>query len=179
MNIVRRQDGSYVVEKMGIPCHIPNFGEWEEGWKKVNDYALKHPEEVVEEPAPVEPSLDEIKAAKLYEINSSYDAITSSLVSTYPSTELLTFDKQEMEARARANDPSANTPFLDGLAKARGIALDDLVVRVIKKSEAFAAAVASLTGQRQRYEDLLDSAQTAEEVSAIVPEYVTSQEGEQ
>lgn len=108
---------------------------------------------------------------KLSEINSAYDAATSSLVSTYPSTELLTFDKQESEARAYSADPSASTLFLSGLAKARGITLDDLVGRVIEKSEAFASAVATLTGQRQRYEDLLGEAQTVEEVEAIVPEY--------
>ena len=118
-----------------------------------------------------EATLEELKEAKLAEINSVYDEATSSLVSTYPQTELLTFDKQEAEARAYSADPSASTPFLSGLAKARGITLDDLVGRVIAKSEAFEAAVATLTGQRQRYEDLLGVATTAEEIAAIVPEY--------
>lgn len=117
------------------------------------------------------PTLDDIKSAKMVEINAAYNDATSSLVNTYPATELLTFDKQEQEARAYVADPSASTPFLSGLAKARGITLDDLVWRVIAKSEAFASAVATLTGQRQRYEDLLDAATTAEEVAAIVPEY--------
>ena len=117
------------------------------------------------------PTVDELKVDKLSEINSTYDVVTSSLISTYPQTELLTFDKQEKEARAYAADPSVSTPFLSGLAKARGITLDDLVGRVIAKSEAFAAAVATLTGQRQRYEDLLTVAKTAEEIEAIVPEY--------
>lgn len=118
-----------------------------------------------------ERTLDGLKMAKLAEINSAYDVATSSLVATYPATELLTFDKQEAEARAYTADLSTSTPFLSGLAKARGITLDDLVGRVIRKSEAFASAVATLTGQRQRYEDLLDAATTAEEVAAIVPEY--------
>lgn len=117
------------------------------------------------------PTIDELRAIKLNDINAAYDTATSSLVSTYPQTELLTFDKQEAEARAYSADPSASTPFLSGLAQARGITLDDLVGRVIAKSEAFAAAVATLTGQRQRYEDLLTVAKTAEEIEAIVPEY--------
>ena len=111
------------------------------------------------------------KDTKLLEINAAYDVATSSLVSSYPATELLTFDKQEKEARAYTADPSTSTPFLSGLAKARGITLDDLVGRVIAKSEAFASAVATLTGQRQRYEDMLGVATTAEEIEAIVPEY--------
>ena len=116
-------------------------------------------------------SIELLKVNKLSEINSAYDAATSSLVSAYPSTELLTFDKQESEARAYSADSSASAPFLSGLAKARGITLDDLVGRVIKKSEAFASAVATLTGQRQKYEDMLEAATTAEEVKAITPEY--------
>ena len=74
-------------------------------------------------------------------------------------------------ARAYVSDPSVSTPFLSGLAKARGITLDDLVSRVIRKSEAFASAVATLTGQRLRYEVLLTVAMTAEDIEAIVPEY--------
>ena len=43
--------------------------------------------------------------------------------------------------------------------------------RVIAKSDAFQTAVATLTGLRQRYEDQLSMATTAEEVAAIVPVY--------
>lgn len=164
-----RSDGSFVVNN-GM-YHVPNFGEWKKLWEEINKYIKKHPEVVTDEPSTPEPTLEEIKILKLGEINSAYDAATSSLVATYPQTELLTFDKQEQEARSYLSDPSASTPFLSGLAKARGITLDDLVGRVIAKSEAFAAAVATLTGQRQRYEDLLTVAKTAEEIEAIVPEY--------
>ena len=169
--IYKRKDGSYLVEKNGLPYHVPNIDGWKEEWNAVDKYAKAHPENVAEEPEPAEPTLDELKAIKLSEINVAYDTATSSLVSNYPETELLTFGKQESEARAYASDHSASTPFLSGLAKARGITLDDLVGRVIRKSEAFASAVATLTGQRQRYEDLLGEAKTAEEIEAIVPEY--------
>lgn len=178
-NIIHRSvDDSYVCKEYG---HIPNPLDktlteatrlrYASRWEDIAAYAKEHPENVTEEPAPSELTLEELKSIKLYEINSAYDSATSSLVSTYPYTELLTFDKQEQEARAYSADHSASTPFLSGLAKARGITLDDLVGRVIKKSEAFAFAVATLTGQRQRYEDLLDAAITAEEIAAIVPEY--------
>lgn len=116
-------------------------------------------------------TLEELKTVKLAEINSLYNDATSSLVSTYPSTEILTFDKQEKEAREWKVDNSVETPFLDGLALARGIDKAELVDRVIAKADVFEAAVATLTGLRQHYEDMLDSATTAEEVEAIVPEY--------
>lgn len=115
--------------------------------------------------------VDRAKVAKLSEINTNYNTATSALVATYPQTELLTFDKQEKEARAWDADNSVATPFLDGLALARGIDKAELVRRVIAKSDAFQTAVATLTGLRQRYEDQLSMATTAEEVEAIIPEY--------
>lgn len=115
--------------------------------------------------------IDKGKVSKLAEINVTYNVATSALVSTYPETELLTFDKQEKEAREWKNDNSSATPFLDGLAKARGIDKAELVDRVIAKADAFQTAIAALTGLRQKYEDQLDLAQTAEDIAAIVPEY--------
>ena len=116
-------------------------------------------------------TLEELKTVKLAEINSLYDAATSSLVATYPSTELLTFDKQEQEARAWLADDTVATPLIDALALGRGIDKAELVRRIIAKADAFAVATGYLTGQRQGYEDMLDSATTVEEVEAIVPEY--------
>ena len=117
------------------------------------------------------PTIEELKASKLAEINSEYEVATSALVSTYPDTELLTFEKQEAEARAWKADNSASTPFLDSLARARGIDKAELVERVIIKAEAFQTAVATLTGLRQKYEDQLVLALTAEDVAAIKPNY--------
>lgn len=118
-----------------------------------------------------DPTIDELRAAKLSEINSTYNTAASSLVSTYPNTELLTFDKQESEARAWDADNTAETPLVDMLALGRQMDKAELVRRIIVKADAFALATGYLTGQRQRYEDLLDAAATAEEIEAIVPEY--------
>lgn len=121
------------------------------------------------------PTFEELKSAKLSKINAAYNAATSALVSTYPKSELLTFDKQESEARAWQADNSAETPLVDMLAAGRQIDKAELVRRIILKSDAFKLAAGYLTGQRQRYEDLLGEAQTVEEVEAIVPEYVMPQ----
>ena len=120
-------------------------------------------------------TVEELKITKLSEINRKYDAATSALVSTYPQTELLTFDKQEAEARSWTEDNSTKTPLVDMLSAGRQIDKAELVRRIIDKADAFALATGYLTGQRQRYEDMLDAATTAEEVEAIVPEYVMPQ----
>lgn len=118
-----------------------------------------------------EPELPELKATKLNEINAAYQQAIATLTPTYPDDERLTFDKQEAEARAWLADNSTPTPFVDALATGRQMDKAELVNRIIAKADAFAIASGLITGQRQRYEDLLDVAETAEEVAAIVPEY--------
>lgn len=120
---------------------------------------------------PKPPSLLELKAIKLNEINISYQQAIATLTPTYPDDERLTFDKQEQEARAWLADNSTPTPFVDALAVGRQMNKAELVSRIIAKADAFALASGSLTGQRQRYEDMLDVAETADAVAAIVPEY--------
>lgn len=118
-----------------------------------------------------EPELPELKAIKLNEINAAYQQAIATLTPTYPDDERLTFDKQEQEARAWLADDSTSTPFIDALAAGRQMDKAELVSRIIAKADAFALASGRLTGQRQRYEDLLKDAETIEDVSAIVPQY--------
>lgn len=118
-----------------------------------------------------EPDLPELKARKLTEINTAYERAISTLTPTYPDDERLTFDKQEAEARAWLADNSAPTPFVDALAAGRHMDKAELVARIIAKADAFALASGSLTGQRQRYEDMLDAATTLADVAAVVPVY--------
>ena len=116
-------------------------------------------------------SLANTKARKLAEINAACDAALASLTAGYPESELLTFDKQEAEARALLADPEAITPFLTPLAAARGMATEELARRVIAKADAFTAASGHVIGLRQKDEDRLKAAQTVEDAAAIVPDY--------
>lgn len=171
-NIIHRTfDDSYVITKNGMPYHVcSNVEEFEEEWKAVNAYAKAHPECVTEEQpyVPPVPTFKEAKAAKLSEINKAADKIMAALISTYPDREISTFDKQEAEARAYMADPTAPTPLLSALAKARGLSMDELVKRVIAKADTFAAASGYIIGQRQALEDQLDACKTLEEVQSIV-----------
>ena len=117
------------------------------------------------------PTLEEAKARKLTEINAACDAALSALTADYPESELLTFDKQEAEARALLADPEAATPFLTPLAAARGLETEELARKVIAKADAFTTASGHVIGLRQKDEDRLKAAQTVEDVAAIVPEY--------
>lgn len=112
-------------------------------------------------------TLAEHRAAKLTFLNAATDTALAALTGGYPSSELLTFDKQEAEARAYLSDPATPTPLLSALATGRGIPLDELVQRVIAKADAFAVASGQIIGQRQALEDRLDAAETIEDVQAI------------
>ena len=116
-------------------------------------------------------TLEELKAAKLAEINAACDAALAALTASYPSSELLTFDKQEAEARALIAAPDTSAPLLTALAVARGIGTTELALRVIAKADAFTAASGHIIGLRQKDEDRLKAAQTVEDVAVIVPEY--------
>ena len=116
-------------------------------------------------------SLANTKARKLAEINAACDAALAALTASYPASELLTFDKQEAEARALLADPEAVTPFLTPLAAARGMETEALARKVIAKADAFTTASGHVIGLRQKDEDRLKAAQSVEDVAAIVPEY--------
>lgn len=169
--IHRTADDSYVITKNGMPYHVyPYAAEFAQEWDEVFAYAEAHPECVTEEQpyVPPVPTLEEVKTAKLSEINAAADRAIATLTATYPDREISTFDKQEAEARAYMADPTAPTPLLSALAKARGLSMDELVKRVIAKADAFATASGYIIGQRQALEDQLDTCKTLEEVQSIV-----------
>jgi hypothetical protein len=168
--IHRTLDDSFVITKNGMPYHVyPYAAEFAEEWDAVFAYAEAYPECVTEEQpyVPPVPTLEEVKTAKLSEINAAADRAIATLTATYPDREISTFDKQESEARAYAADPTASTPLLSALAQARGISLPDLVERVLAKADAFAVASGSIIGQRQALEDRLNACKTLEEVRSI------------
>lgn len=101
---------------------------------------------------------ENVRIRKYAEINEGCEAALAALTATYPDRELLTFDKQEAEARAYLSDPSsATTPILTAIAQGRGIPVDELAQKIIAKADAFALASGALIGQRQWYEDALES----------------------
>ena len=173
--IYRTETRAYVIGKLCVPHPdddtVPDEvrRQFAELWADVDAYAEAHPEMVTEEQpyVPPVPTLEEVKAAKLSEINAAADRAIGTLTVTYPDREISTFDKQESEARAYAADATASTPLLSALAQARGIPLDELVRRVLAKADAFAVASGSIIGQRQALEDRLNVCTTVEEVQSI------------
>lgn len=121
---------------------------------------------VLQDPPPL--TLDEAKAAKLTEINAACDAEIEAIKVSYPDTEVMTWDKQEGEARALVLDATADTPLIDSIASARGLDRVELANRIIANADQFATASGASLGKRQALKDEINAATTVEQVAEIV-----------
>lgn len=116
-------------------------------------------------------TLPNVKARKLQEIVSTVDTALAPLSASYPYKEVLSFQRQEKEARALLEDPFASAPLLTSIAAGRGISATELANKVIARADAYTAAIGAVIGESQKDKDRLDAAQSVEDVAAIVPAY--------
>lgn len=98
---------------------------------------------------------DDYRAFKLAEINAACENELASLQSTYPQSEVLSWDKQEREARAFVENPVSPVPLISALAAAREVDPADLADWIILKADAYTDAVGSALGKRQKLEGQL------------------------
>jgi len=120
---------------------------------------------------PVNESLVDARSRRLKEIAKSAQAEVDSLAANYPDFEKLTWKDQESEALAYlawgGSGPAPATPTVDGIATTRRIDKLELCRRIVAKADLYRPAAAQIIGKRQRLEDLIEIAQTADEVKAI------------
>lgn len=114
-----------------------------------------------------EEQLEKVRSEKLTEINRAAEAEVQSIRRQYPQFEIDTWTEQKAEAEAYRADNSSAAPLLSGIAKERGISLDELVGKVMKKVQLYRDAVAPVTGKRQRLEDEVLAADTEDAVNNI------------
>ena len=88
----------------------------------------------------------------LKDINKEYEDAVINLTIDTPDSEKQTWLKQESEARTYILDDTASTPFIDAICLARECEKSYLVRKIIEKADAYAVAVGTLTGIRQRLE---------------------------
>lgn len=119
----------------------------------------------------IDGSLQDFKELKLQEINTSYeDAILSLQKEHIPTSEMLTFETQEREAKAYKESGFSDVstcPTMQIIAQARGVELRVLCEKALSKAELFRTASAQLIGKRQRLQDLVEIAETKEDLSEI------------
>ena len=165
--IIKRTDGSFVIEKHGYPYHVPT--DWPE-WAEVDAYAEAHPEEVELEPAPPEPTLEEMKAVKRAEIWGAGDAILAQVKANFTGAEIESWSKQEEGAKdiqAGKTDTEAAL-FVAAIATQRGIETSTLVTKILGNVATYGALSSTVIGEQQRLDDLIKAASTSADLNAIV-----------
>ncbi len=133
---------------------------------EIEAYTLTHPDEVEYEQAYV-PTLTEVKANKMAELNATYEVYATQAKADTPESEVLTWDIQKTECEAWYADNSAPTPFIDKLALGRGIDRLVMIEKIYAKLVQYREFTGVLTGILQGYKDMLEVATTVEEVEAI------------
>lgn len=100
---------------------------------------------------------------------SEAQTIIDDLILGYPTSELLSFDKQETQARSYLSGSVEPFPFIERIALERGMALDELALRIVQKADAYSDFSSQVFGQRQKICDELkllaaDSKTTADDI---------------
>lgn len=91
----------------------------------------------------------------LSKVNQEFTNSVNSLTTSIPKDEIATWTKQENEARAWFIDNNVSTPLIDAICTSRGVDKAYLVNKIIEKADAYAIAIGTLTGERQKQEKLI------------------------
>lgn len=118
-------------------------------------------------PVPAAPVLEDIKAAQTQKVNSAFEQAAQELTAGYPEAERLTWPAQQAEALAWGADSSTPTPYLDGIASARGVNPADMRQMTLAQVQAFQSASQYLVGTRQRLRDAINAAETEQAVLGV------------
>ena len=112
-------------------------------------------------------SFEDKQLMKLNEINDEAEFVLAQLKASYPQSEIDTWTRQALEARAYDADNSAATPLLDGIASSRGIDRVELIGRAKAKADASDAILMATIGKRQKLVDEIDAATVESELDVI------------
>lgn len=121
-------------------------------------------------PPPPSPTPAQNKVAALNRINAAYDAAMVALNGDYPDSEIQSWPTQDAEATALLADQNAYAPWIKGAAMGRKVSMDNLAMRVKRKSDEYLPAYGELTGKRQRLCEAIEAlgdAPTLEQLDAI------------
>lgn len=113
-------------------------------------------------------TLEQLRAAQLTEINRRFSTESAALIAGYPAEERQTWAAQEVEALAWGADDTTPTPYLDGIAAARGIDPADMRAKTFEAVNTFRVASQWLVGTRQALRDAIQHPDaTREQIAAV------------
>lgn len=108
--------------------------------------------------------INEVKQQLIEKINNAYSAKIKEIASKYPNTERDTWNIQQSEWTSWVQDSqNSKTPFVDTLAKARGITREEMLEKIGENVKLFAY----LLGLKQQFLDKTNNATTENELESI------------
>lgn len=169
-----RNPSSYLLPADAIDIESPT--EKEGVLFRLNDTRSGWVEEKIQPPAsepdpePLTPQ--QVLQNKLVTFKNQSDMLTCSVREEYPTDEVLSWSKQEIEARAYLADKTAPVPLLSAIAENRSIPLALLAEKVVEKADAYAGFTGQIFGIRQALEDRLlavdlDAPDAIDQINAI------------
>ena len=162
---VKRVFGEYAYLACNINCKITE--DKEQGYTVV--FTL---------PKEAEEDLTKAKDIKKKQAEQALSIAIETITPYYPTDEKVSFAKQEQEAIKYLANPKIDEkeiPCIASIAKGRKMPLAELTQKIITKAGMFSTLSGLYMGRKQRIEDLVDKAQTVEEVQAIDVEKIFSE----
>ena len=88
-NIQKKEDGSFVIEKDGLPYHIPNNEEFKEEYNLINQYVHNNPSECSKYDEPMAlPTIEEKAEIERYKRNQLLNEVDTLLIKYTEQVEL-------------------------------------------------------------------------------------------
>ncbi|MFA9396575.1 MAG: hypothetical protein ACERJ1_17975 [Halodesulfovibrio sp.] len=141
------------------------WSEKPDGYLTVEEWSALNPEPTV--------TLAEAKAAKQAVIRDVHNTFLLERGVEYSDMERQTWDTQRLEAQALLADPQAVAPLVRAIANARSMDVLELAQRIQVNTQAWSVLAGHATGQRLKYQDVLEACTTVEQVEAISISFTT------
>jgi len=116
-----------------------------------------------------EQNIGKLRETKASEILNAFDKAVSNITTALPH-EMVSWRKQEDEARAYVADNTVATPFIDAQLVTRnlGETKEELVNKIIANADAYQIAYATLLGKYQNLTKAIEKATTTDELDLIL-----------
>ena len=114
--------------------------------------------------------IEKVRSQKIIKLNTLFGVALDALAGIRAQGEMVSWTKQEAEARAYMLDNTTKTPFIDALLLGRGLGetKEALVALILAKADAYEVSYASLLGKFHAYQKNIESASSLEVLKAIV-----------
>lgn len=147
-----------VVDEMGPQPAGAQYGDlpkvvqgktpvWRDGWVLIADEDLPKPDQALV-------TSDQLRTT----LTAEYERRMQAIAAGYPPSERESWPVQTNEAYALLADSTAQTPWIDAAASARGLDRLELAQRIVAKDAQYRVISGTLSGVRQRIEDQIDAA---------------------